>query len=227
MILICPKCGDYYAGGSSAFCVADGTPLVNVEPTSAKWTEGLRVTNERGEALRKKKRRLKWRRVLVMSTTMMIVTLVVCVVAVNAVLYFKPVTKGGASGITPTPTPTPTSTPTSTPTLTPTPQCSDADQARAAQSLRRLEPRWRQDISGERARIISEAFPDNSKNAEANLGLIEFQYRFPKPCKAAVVTARYAWQVSYSSPVVPRQAKSVSKRRTIRCSRFQGAWGCH
>ena len=48
------------------------------------------MTETRGEALRKQKRQLKWRRVLVTSMTMMMVTVVVCVVTLNGVFYLKP-----------------------------------------------------------------------------------------------------------------------------------------
>jgi hypothetical protein len=86
----CPKCGDYYADDLLAFCLADGTPLVGVIPHSESWNEGVRVVAEKEEALRKQRRRLRWRRVLMSATTTLVMTVVVCVVAVNSLLYLAP-----------------------------------------------------------------------------------------------------------------------------------------
>jgi hypothetical protein len=151
MMRLCPKCGDYYADGSLAFCLVDGTPLKDVEPLSENWSEGARVIEEKENALRKQKRRMKWRRVLLSVMTMLIAIMVVCVVVVNSFIYLNPqqeevvpdkpltpaTTPGGLSasviastpGSTPTPwlrdTPRPTAPPVtakiSTPTPTPTP----------------------------------------------------------------------------------------------------------
>jgi hypothetical protein len=90
MMRLCPKCGDYYADGSLAFCLVDGTPLVNVNSLSERWSEGARVLEGKENALRKQKRRLKGRRVLMTAMTMLITTLVVCVVAINSFIYLKP-----------------------------------------------------------------------------------------------------------------------------------------
>jgi hypothetical protein len=104
--------------------------------------------------------------------------------------------------------------------------CSEADQNRALNTLRSFEPRWRQQIEGERARIIKENVPGDiqAAHAEASLGEIDFQYAFPKPCKAAVVTARYVWQIV--SPLASGR-KSVSRQRIIGCGKFLGGWVCH
>jgi len=105
---ICPKCGDYYADSSLAFCLADGTPLVGVDPGSPKWSEGARVIQEKANALIKQKRRLKWRRVSLV--TMMILTLVAFVIAAaRSRFYLEPPPPPPA---TPTPTPSPSPTPT-------------------------------------------------------------------------------------------------------------------
>lgn len=90
MIRTCPKCGDCYADALLAFCLADGTPLVNVEPLSESWREGSRFIEEKEKALKKQKRRLKWRRVFVSAMTMLIAIMVVLVVAVNSFIYLKP-----------------------------------------------------------------------------------------------------------------------------------------
>src|ERR1044071_4934256 len=90
MIRICPKCGDYYADASLAFCLVDGTPLINVDPFGERWSEGTRVIEEKENALRKQKRKLKWRRILLGAMTMAIATMVVLVVAVNGLIYLRP-----------------------------------------------------------------------------------------------------------------------------------------
>ena len=116
---ICPKCGAYYADSSSAFCLADGLPLVNLDPGSDKWSEGARIVEEKQTALRKQKRKLNWRRVLVGATTMLIATVVVCVVAINGVIYLKP-------EWLPTPSPSPLASPSPSPlpSLSPSPWAS-------------------------------------------------------------------------------------------------------
>jgi hypothetical protein len=90
MIRTCPKCGDYYADALLAFCLVDGTPLVNVDPLGEKWREGARVIEEKENALRKQTRKLKWRRMMMSATTMLMTTMIVCVVAVNSYIYLKP-----------------------------------------------------------------------------------------------------------------------------------------
>ena len=147
MIRICPKCGDYNADASLAFCLVDGTPLINVDPTSERWSEGTRVIEEKENALRKQKRRLKWRRILLSAMTMSIATMVVLVVAVNGLIYLRPnqeevvpakplpeaTTPGeltasatpdmppGEPILTPTPQPTATPKPTASPVVKETP----------------------------------------------------------------------------------------------------------
>src|SRR6185295_3968151 len=101
IMLLCPKCGDYYDDASLAFCLADGTPLVGVDASSESWTEGARVIKQKDSALRK----LKWRRVASLMI-MLIVTMVVYGVASQRYIYLVP----------PSPTPTPTPTPSPSPT---------------------------------------------------------------------------------------------------------------
>jgi hypothetical protein len=88
MIRICPKCGDYYADASLAFCLSDGAPLINVSPSSERWSEGARVMEGKESALKNQKRKLKWRRVVVSSMAM--TTLVVVVVAVSSFIEVEP-----------------------------------------------------------------------------------------------------------------------------------------
>jgi hypothetical protein len=87
---ICPTCSAFYADESLTFCLVDGKPLVGVDAGSEKWSEGSRAIEKKGNALRKQQRKLKWRRVLMSATTMVVATVVVCVVTLNGVFYFKP-----------------------------------------------------------------------------------------------------------------------------------------
>lgn len=147
MMRLCPKCGDYFADPSLAFCLGDGTPLVDVNPLSESWGEGRRVVEGKENALRLQQRRLRRRRILSVAVTMLIATMVLLVVAVNGIIYLKPqreevalatppappattpaepvgsVTPSVPEETSPTSSPTPTATrkPTPTPTLTPTP----------------------------------------------------------------------------------------------------------
>jgi hypothetical protein len=145
MIRTCPKCGDYYADELLAFCLADGTPLVNVNPHSQNWSEGTRVIEEKENALRKQERRLKRRRLMLRAMTMLMAAIIVLVVVVNGMIYLKPAqeepdqdepltaaTAPGGPSVSvvqgkplPTPKPTagprPTASPIATETTRPTP----------------------------------------------------------------------------------------------------------
>lgn len=87
MVRFCPKCGDYYADALLAFCLVDGTPLMNVAQTGKSWREGARVLEKKENALRQQKRNLKWRRIAL--SAMLVATMVVCVVAANSFIYIE------------------------------------------------------------------------------------------------------------------------------------------
>ena len=108
----------------------------------------------------------------------------------------------------------------------PAPECSAADESREEQTIRRFTPEWRRNIQGERAKIIAENVPDGAAHTEAVLGEIEFQVTFLIPCKSAAITARYAWQVSYSLNGAQSKPKIVSRRRNIGCAKVFGMWVC-
>ncbi len=116
-MLFCPRCGDYYADGSLAFCLADGTPLMSVNPGSERWSEGARIIEQKENALRKQKRRSKWRRVSSL-TTILIVTMIVYGVVAKRYVFLIP-------AVSPSPTPRIETKQTPTPTIvikeTPTP----------------------------------------------------------------------------------------------------------
>jgi hypothetical protein len=110
---VCPKCGSYYAGGSPPFCVADGRPLVNVDPSSDKGRQGARAIEEQGKAIARQLRKLKWRRVW--ST---LITTLITIAAAYVLVTRGFIGVERTRSLSP-PTPTPTTTPT--PQLTPTP----------------------------------------------------------------------------------------------------------
>ena len=148
MMRFCPKCGEYYADGSLAFCLGDGTPLVDVNPLGESWSAARRAVEEKENALTRQQRRLKWRRIVSAAVTTLIATMVLLVVAVNGLIYLKPKPDEVAAVSPPTqeasepaepagailpntpadPAPTPgMTTPTPTPKASPTPTRTNAN----------------------------------------------------------------------------------------------------
>lgn len=303
MMQLCPKCGDYYADASLAFCLKDGTPLVEVSPRSESWRKGEQVIEEKENVLRKQKRRLKWRRVFMSVMTMLIATMIVCVVAVNSFIYLKPQpdevvlvkplthasepAEPSGSTMPSTPggsAPTPdTITPTTTPKISATPSrkdansntnvnthsntnananintnhntninttnnanintnvninhninaninintnsdirppvCSDADQRRESEAIiKSFGAIWQQRIGSDRREIIAQA---GQAGAFAVLSPLKYESKFLKGCSAALITARYAWQVDSPTGVV-----TIPKKKGFTCIKLGGAWLC-
>lgn len=77
MLRTCPKCSAFYTDESLAFCLADGMPLLSVAPDSERWQEGVRVIEEKTQAARKQRRKLRWRRLAVSGMTTLILAMVV------------------------------------------------------------------------------------------------------------------------------------------------------
>jgi hypothetical protein len=206
MMRLCPKCGDYYTDALLAFCLADGTPLVGVAPQSQNWSEGTRVVEEKWEALRKRKRKLKWRRIWRRAMTMLVATMVMCVVAVNSYIYLQSKPEPTPEAVSKeTVSPTPATNPVAADKAIPPPKCSIADTALERQTIiNQYGARWLRVIEGDRSKIIAQSTPGGIANAnlpggiatpEPKLGTIEYESSFPKACMASV-TARYVWQVS-------------------------------
>jgi hypothetical protein len=86
----CPKCRDYYADDSLPFCLADGTPLVNIDPNSETWDEGSRVIETKEKTSREQYRKQKRRRVLISVVTVLMIIMVLCVVTINSLIYLRP-----------------------------------------------------------------------------------------------------------------------------------------
>ena len=70
---VCPKCGGFSDDGSLAFCFVDGAPMIDVDPNSEIWNQGTRFIEKKQKASRRQRRKLKWRRVTVTATTVLVV----------------------------------------------------------------------------------------------------------------------------------------------------------
>jgi hypothetical protein len=219
MLRNCPKCGDYYADNLLAFCLADGTPLVNVDPHGKSWSEGKRVVEEKENALRKQKRGRKWRRVGLSAATMLVATMLVCVMVVNSsYVYLEPEPDKGVLVEPQTPATAPAS-------LRPSP-CSDDDKSRAKESIiQRFGDDWRRKIEGERRRIISENVPDGAVEVEATLGALEYVSTFLRGCQEGVITVRYVWEVSANVNGTTK-VLTVARAKKFTCLKVVGAWLC-
>ncbi len=109
---------------------------------------------------------------------------------------------------------------------TPKTECSDSDKERiAANLISSFAAQWRRKIEQERSRIIAATFGVEVQSAVATLGPIEFQSTFTK-CSAAVVTARYTWQVKAD---LPQGVKTVTVPGVKRfaCGKVFGPWICN
>jgi hypothetical protein len=222
MLRTCPKCGDYYADAALAFCLVDGAPLIDVDPDTEIWSEGTRVVEEKENALRKLRRRVKWRRVFMSAMTTVVVTLVVCVVAVNSFIYLRPKQE---QEVSPKPTAIETAVKivASTPTL---PSCSDEDKSREREAItEEFGDTWRQDIEDDRPEIIAENLPAFAENGEASLSPLGFESTFTDLCTTASLTVSYRWEVTFNLNGTT-EAVPISKQRKFTCAKAEGAWRC-
>jgi len=69
---VCPKCGDYSADDLLAFCLADGTSLVEVDPKGDSWQKASRVIEEKRKRLRKQNQSARWMLTVAMALTMLV-----------------------------------------------------------------------------------------------------------------------------------------------------------
>jgi hypothetical protein len=238
MMSLCPKCGDFYADQSLAFCLADGTPLVPVEANSERWAEGSQVLAKKEKALTKRKQIRTLRRISLV--TMVLLTMLVYGLSAKRYVYFVPVATP-----TPTPTPSPTPTPTPscsplpscsptptrilpcsplpscspTPTPTPTPDCSGAaDAGEKTAILKSLGTEWQNDVKTECAKL----------NVDTPIGLKQFEPIFVpvevrfENCRA-LVKAWYSCQASINGRKEPPGPR---KLKTFRCDQRKGHWRC-
>lgn len=104
--------------------------------------------------------------------------------------------------------------------------CSAADERRDEQAIRNYSSAWKKTIKGQREKIIAQYLPAGAREKDASLGNLELEINFVAPCSTAVVTASYAWKLSYSPSPDTRASKNVSVRMTIPCRKVFGKWVC-
>jgi hypothetical protein len=63
---------------------------MGVDPSSEKWREGSKLIEQNQTARKKLQRKLKWRRIIVSATTLLVATTVLLVVTLNGVFHLKP-----------------------------------------------------------------------------------------------------------------------------------------
>jgi cytoskeletal protein RodZ len=143
---ICPTCRAFYADPQLAFCLADGTPLANVDPKSERWQEGsraLEATAKRLSKVARHTRKLRWLRIVLIAVSALVLAVVMSrsftVETTNPSQAVSPDRSPGPSPVaspsvlssslpssSPSPSPSPSSSPASpsssiSPTPTPTP----------------------------------------------------------------------------------------------------------
>ena len=236
MLQTCPRCGDFYADASPPFCLADGTPLVAVDPHDEIWTEGTRVVEEKGRALRRRTRRLRLRRVMTMTMTVLVTMTVVFAAAVNTYVYVVPDTDAPvvvAAPPMPSPTPVPSETPTATPTSKRThteQQCTARDKQRVQDSiLAASRAGWERAVENdERDRIARENLPDGAVNTSVTLPKhFKYSFTFSKTCAPLAVKATYTWTVKWGdSRKLGGGKKDVGGTKTYACRKDGAGWRC-
>lgn len=87
---VCAKCGTFSNDASLAFCFNDGTPMIDVDPNSELYDQGAQLIKNGERAARRLSHKLKWRRLIVTATTVVVTTMVISVIAVNGLIYLKP-----------------------------------------------------------------------------------------------------------------------------------------
>jgi len=103
---VCPKCSAFYASDSPGFCHEDGGPLIGLAPGSDEWNAGQRAIEKTNNAVRKKQRRLKIRRIVFTTMAMLVLMRIVYVVAVKGVVHTDDAQpKISATSESPAPTP--------------------------------------------------------------------------------------------------------------------------
>lgn len=228
MIRICLKCNAYYADDSLAFCLVDGTPLFNLDPSSDHWSEGVRVIEDKKNALRKQKRRIKWRRVLMTVTTTAIVTMVVYVVVANSIIYLKPKQEESVptNPLKPATTPTQPSvlpTPTPSPSTSPTPECSEADKMREMKTIKaKYGDVWQQSAKADPPKVSNEPTPPRAVKPEVSLRPLDIRNTI-KTCTSASVSITYEWEVRTTFNGKPK-VQTVEKKRQFNYVKIGGLW---
>jgi len=87
ILKFCPKCNGFSDDEDLRFCLADGVPLVALDRTDDKWTEGDEVVRQERQRLRREVRRSTIKRALSTLVTTVLIVMVVTVVALNVWIY--------------------------------------------------------------------------------------------------------------------------------------------
>jgi hypothetical protein len=115
---VCAKCGAFSNDASLAFCFNDGTPMIDVDRNSELFDQGARFIENVEKAARRQSRKLKWRRLIVTATTVLVTAMVISVIAVNGLIYLKPPVREDVSTQA-SPSPLPVAVASSSPTTGP------------------------------------------------------------------------------------------------------------
>lgn len=219
---ICPKCNSYSADFSLAFCLADGTPLVRVDPSSQRWSEGVRVIKENEKAMSIQLRKSKLRRILMSLVTIVMVSLVVFVMTMNGYIYLKPSQEPEkfVAISEPNPIPAPASPTPKSKSGSQTPVCTDDDKSREKEMiLRKFAKAWRESVLQDQVKIPG--WPPqqgNRSNLDSGEPRIVIEV---KSCSSASVTIKYTLQMD-----TPTGWASVPKVKRVACQKVKNTWNC-
>jgi len=100
--------------------------MIDVDPNSELGEQGTRFIEKAEKAARKQSRKLKWRRLIITATSVLLTAMVISVIAVNGLIYLKPPAREDVSTrtssspspvvvVSPSPTPSPVVTPDPSP----------------------------------------------------------------------------------------------------------------
>lgn len=225
MIRICLRCNAYYADDSLAFCLADGTPLLNLDPSNDNWSEGVHAIQESEKKLRRQKSKLKWRRVMMSVMTSMIVIMVVLVVVANSLIYLIPKQEESAPAkpLTAATTPEdPIVVPIASPTPTPSPECSEADKMRELNTIKaKYRDVWQQTAKADKPKLKGEP-PPGELDAVVMLRPLDIK-SVVKTCTSASITVTYVWEVKSSFNGKPK-IRIVEKKKQFTYVVTGGVW---
>lgn len=113
-----------------------------------------------------------------------------------------------------------------TQTQTPRSECSDSERERIGAGLvASYGARWRSAIDRERSQIIAATVGVDVKTAVATLGRIEFRPAVAM-CSAAVITAKYEWQVKADLPQGFKAVTVPRVKRFVCGNRGLAGWSC-
>lgn len=244
---VCPKCGDYSADDLLAFCLADGTPLVEVDPAGDSWQKASRVIEEKRKRLNRRTRSARWTWVLAGATTILVAAVLVSrSFTVETTPPRLPVLISPSPTPFPSPSPSPSPSPVSSPPLDPSPspspppspvrdssaaptpvaRCVDAGNREKELILAKFGPGWRQIPKSDHARLVNQHTIVGTPVPEVTLTAVAFETKPTKACSASV-SAKYLWRVyKGGNPVRPPQNLAAETKKQFNCSKTGSSWHC-